>query len=235
MFVAIMLFSSCFFLYFGLPWLFCRLSKKRLKAICKKKRAICLTFDDGPGENLTNKILELLDKYHVKASFFILGKKATKHENLLTRIRSSGHQLCSHGYAHINYWKSFPWCNIRDVKKGIDEIHKVTNKLHYKVAFRPPFGKIDIFTLIYLLIKKVPIILWTLDSGDTKTINCTGENVVFELKQGGVLLCHDFDRNSQEKKAYLLELLENILSSNELKGMRFCNISELIDSEYLIN
>jgi len=96
------------FLYVGLPWLYGRYQKRRLGAKAAQTHTLVLTFDDGPGSQLTPAVLQVLKKYDVKATFFVLGRNIKGNEQLLKQAFDDGHEIATHGYDHFNYWWTSP-------------------------------------------------------------------------------------------------------------------------------
>ncbi len=92
--------------YFGIPWFYGRWSRLRLCIRAVRQKTLVLTFDDGPGSRLTPVVLDILSDYDVKATFFLLGKNIVGRESIVKRIYDEGHEICSHGYDHINHWKA---------------------------------------------------------------------------------------------------------------------------------
>ena len=68
-------------------------------------KAVYLTFDDGPIPEVTPKVLEILDKYGVKATFFMVGENIDKHPEVFEMVVQSGHAIGNHTYNHMKGWK----------------------------------------------------------------------------------------------------------------------------------
>lgn len=116
-----------------------------------------LTFDDGPHPESTPLLLQLLDELNFKAQFFLLGKNAEDYPSLVKEIRSEGHLIGSHGYHHLNGWKT-------DTQDYVDNVQRACELLETR-DFRPPYGKIS-WQQYEDLKKEVQIYLWTLMPGD---------------------------------------------------------------------
>jgi len=193
-----------------------------------------LTFDDGPGNRLTLKLLKILDEYNAKATFFLLGKNIEGKEQIVKEIASHGHEIGSHGYGHLNYWKVCPFRAIKDIKRGVSVIERALGAGGGKYAFRPPYGKLNIISLVYLLAKKVPIYYWTLVSGDTWPADRRDSRRIASLaaKTGGaVALLHDFDRSTDHVDDMVLYSVRLALLAAKENGMRVVTVSELADNE----
>ena len=128
---------------------------------------VCLTFDDGPHPESTPKILELLEKTGVRATFFLLGENVEKHPDIVAKIVSHGHEIGAHGYSHLHPWKSDPYNSLLDLIKG-DKIIKQCKAPESNRYFRPPYGKFNLITLLYVLITKRKVVFWNVDPKDYK-------------------------------------------------------------------
>ena len=187
------------FLYVGVPWIYGQLSRKSLERKAKEHKALVLTFDDGPGSNLTPAILNMLAESKAKATFFLLGRNIVGREAIVRQIAEQGHDICSHGYDHLHGLKTSPFRVLSDIKRGWVAIDAALGTMRKKYPFRPPNGKLNIICLLYLLIRQVPIVYWSVDSGDTWREMPDSLRVaqLAERAGGVVLLAHDFDRKNE--------------------------------------
>jgi peptidoglycan/xylan/chitin deacetylase (PgdA/CDA1 family) len=211
--------------------------RKYAQAILKNKavssRAFVLTFDDGPSDRLTPAIMDLFEKNNARATFFLMGKNITGREKIVRQIRQRGHEICSHGYDHINYWKVSPFRTLSDIKRGWEAIDNALGQKHNNYTFRPPYGKLNFVCWIYLIARRVPIIYWTDDSGDTGKSSPEKQNINIPITNtnGTVCLAHDFNRSNQEREHTLIESVREALEKATEKGMRIMTISELLNSK----
>jgi peptidoglycan/xylan/chitin deacetylase (PgdA/CDA1 family) len=175
--------------------------------------------------------LEILDRYDAKATFFLLGRNIMGRETIVRQIAAAGHEICSHGYDHLNYWKMSPFRAISDIKRGWQSIDKALGKTASAYPFRPPYGKLNLVCLLYLLVWRVPIFYWTLVSGDTWPAGKRDSRraALLAAKAGGaVVLAHDFDRANEDINKMVLETIMLALSAAKEKGMRVVTLSELM-------
>ena len=129
-----------------------------------KGEGIALTFDDGPNPEYTTQLLDLLKKYEVKASFFVVGSKVKRNAELIKRMHQEGHTIGIHHYNHISSWILSPFQLRKQLIMTEKAIHDCTNG--EVVFYRPPWGHFNLFTL--LLSKKYHIIMWSNIFGDWK-------------------------------------------------------------------
>jgi peptidoglycan-N-acetylglucosamine deacetylase len=217
--------------YFAVPLVFSWYSRLLLRLRAAKRRAIALTFDDGPGVRLTPAILKILAENNAKATFFLLGRNIAGREDIVRAIAEQGHEICSHGYNHSHYWKISPFQTIRDIKMGWRTIDSALGREERNYSFRPPYGKLNLLSLLYLLWNRVPVIYWTLDSGDTWDKNrpaCLDMVKCLKQSAGAVLLFHDFERESlPEIEKYVIDCLSSILAVAKERGMSILTVAEL--------
>jgi len=213
------------------PWIYGRYSRVLLKRKAIKSNALVLTLDDGPGDRLTPAILDILERYNAKATFFLLGRNIVGRESIVKQIEERGHEICSHGYDHLNYWKVSPFRAISDIKRGWQALDKALGKRQCVYPFRPPGGKLNLFCLLYLWIYKTPIFYWTLVTGDTWPVGRrdSQRTALLAGKTGGaVSLAHDFDRTSNHVDNMVLESIRSALLMAKETGMKVMTLSELL-------
>lgn len=143
-----------------------------------------LTFDDGPNPNSTPVLLQALDDSNINAEFFVLGKNAEKWPQLVEDIRSRGHMVSSHGYKHIDGWKTSATKYIDNARKGC-EICK-SNR------FRPPFGRLT--PIQYHRLHNLQIVMWSYMLGDfdkSRTVDNLANRLLNETKSNDIIVMHD--------------------------------------------
>ncbi len=209
------------------------LGRLALKHRAVKSNAIALTFDDGPGNRLTPAILSILAENDVKATFFLLGRNIEGRETLVRQIAEQGHEIGSHGYDHLHHWKVSPLRAWLDMKRGWEAIDAALELDKQKYSFRPPYVKMNIFCLLHLLFLHVPIVYWSVDSGDTWAAKPESDTLaLFAKKVGGVVsLAHDFDRANDKTDRYVLESTRAIIAMAREQDMRLLTVSELLDAD----
>ncbi len=224
------------FFYIGVPWIYGRWARILLKRKAKKSNCFVLTFDDAlpPGAKLTTAILDLLAEQDVKATFFLLGKHIPGREAIVRRMAIEGHEIGSHGYEHLNYWTVSPFRTLSDVKRGWQAIDASLGTNRGTYQFRPPYGKLNLVCLLYLWIRRVPIVYWTFDLGDTRPPNeVDSQRIVALLKEsrGAVVLAHDFDRINVDINKMVLESVRIALAQAKEKRMPVLTVSQLLEAK----
>ncbi|MCF8230960.1 MAG: polysaccharide deacetylase family protein [Bacteroidales bacterium] len=175
---------------------------------------IFLTFDDGPSPGITEKALDILDQFDAKATFFLVGDKASQYPELVDEIIKRGHKTGNHTYHHLKGWGT-------DDEVYFEDIAKTDTLLHTKL-FRPPHGKISRSQIAFLE-NKYHIIMWTVLSADfdtsIKAERCA-HNVIHNTDKGSIIIFHDSPKASERMLYALPKTLENFRA----KGYAFKSI-----------
>lgn len=198
--------------------LFTRFPNPFLKGIRRVKdvgKVVYITFDDGPTRDGTEQILEILDKYSVKATFFCCGKNADEHPDVLKKISDAGHVVGYHSYSHLDILKTNPseWLADIERKSAVSEMK----------LFRPPYGRI-LFRHYRKLKSKYKFVFWDVMSYDYDA-NRTPESIIELLgksvRDGSVVVFHD----NAKAKANTLAVLPQFIEMMQEKGYSFAAIS----------
>jgi peptidoglycan/xylan/chitin deacetylase (PgdA/CDA1 family) len=219
------------FVYIGLPYVYIRWLRYRQASQMKAGPYIALTFDDGPGFRLTPALLDLLSEYGARATFFVLGRNIKGREHIVKTVADRGHEIGTHSYDHLHSWKVWPTRAVADIRRGQEEIKRVLNTQRI-LAFRPPCGKVNLFTLIFLLCRRIPICTWTLDIRDTwPAQGRDGSPIAAMIRQSGsaISLAHDFDRRESSIDEYVLSTVRAILDYAKNAGIPLVTMTEAMD------
>jgi len=153
------------------------------------QRRVALTFDDGPDEH-TERYLDVLDRHSVPATFFIMGDRSEQHPELVRQYRRRGHQIASHGYDHTKFTE----LSHSELATQLRTTQDALGPLPDGMWVRPPYGALNVGTLVQLVARGQVIALWSLDSLDYQLTDpdaiaarCSPEVVV----PGDVLLFHE--------------------------------------------
>ena len=168
--------------------LFTRFPNPFLKGIRRVRgvgKVIYVTFDDGPTPGVTEKILEILECYSMKATFFCCGKNADENPDLLRKISDAGHTIGNHSYSHKDILKTKPSEWIADVERK-----SMVSDVKF---FRPPYGRIS-FSHYRRLKSKYDFVFWDVMSYDYD-VNRSPESIMDLLREsvreGSVVVFHD--------------------------------------------
>ncbi|HVN56720.1 MAG TPA: polysaccharide deacetylase family protein [Bacteroidales bacterium] len=150
-----------------------------------ERKALCITFDDGPHPDSTGRLLEVLRRYDVPAVFFCNGKAAEKHPNIIAEIRAAGHVTGNHGYEHIDGFHS----NKKAYLGNAEKAEPFTSPR----IFRPPFGRLTPCQYRSLA-KKYDLVFWDIMPYDFDKNISPGKSYRIlrqNLRPGSVIVFHD--------------------------------------------
>ncbi|MFD9626475.1 polysaccharide deacetylase family protein [Peribacillus muralis] len=227
--VGFLILLALFLLYTIVPTVLIRGSGLGITKNIKKNSGIALTFDDGPNSEYTTRLLDLLKKYEVKASFFVVGSKVKKNPEIIQRMHEEGHVIGIHHFHHVSSWVLSPF----QLKKQLDMTEKaITECTKEKVIFyRPPWGHFNIFTPF--LSKNYRVIMWSAIFGDWKVDNCKN-NLLEQLRntstEGEIILLHDCGETlgaDKEAPLHMMECLEIYLRGSKEKGTKFVTLRDI--------
>lgn len=193
-----------------------KLISKEENKIDPNRPVIALTFDDGPGDR-TGELLDQLEKYDAKATFFMLGQKVSSYPDEIKKMKEIGCELGNHSYDHPNLAK----LGADGVKKQIGDTNSKIQAIVGEGAsvMRPPYGAISATLKANA---GMPLILWNIDTLDWKTRNAkaTVDMVMENAKDGDIILMHDIHTESVDAA---IELIPKLLE----KGYQLVTVSEL--------
>lgn len=191
------------------------------------KKEIYLTFDDGPIPEITEFVLDQLEKHNAKATFFCIGDNIKKYPAVFHQIINEGHSVGNHTFNHLNGWKSNNTSYIKNIELCENIILSESEKLkksNSSKLFRPPYGKLKKSQSAQLIKKGYKIIMWDVLSADFDT-SITKEkclkNVLENTKEGSIIVFHDSIKASEK----LYYTLPKILQEFTRKGYTFKAIS----------
>jgi len=179
---------------------------------------IYLTFDDGPIPEVTEWVLNTLDYYNIKATFFCVGDNVRKYPEIFQELKRRGHATGNHTFNHLNSWTTKNHEYLRNVAKS--------NAIIQSNLFRPPHGKIR-YLQTQQLSKKYKIVMWDVLSKDydrkLSPDDCF-ENVLRNTEPGSIIVFHDSLKAQKNLMAALPRSIESLLG----KGFSFDKIPDAI-------
>ncbi|RBW69607.1 polysaccharide deacetylase family protein [Bacillus taeanensis] len=188
------------------------------------EKVVALTFDDGPTE-IVREILPLLEKYHAKATFFVIGNELKENLQVGEEVAAAGHQIGNHTFSHQRMIFKKP----SFIEQEIEMTNELIRETGYEgeIDFRPPNGKKLIALPYYLKKHHIKTIMWSLEpdtyySSVSDKVNYVNEKV----KPGSIILLHPmYDDTGNE-----LKTIEGILETLSKKGYQFVTVNELQNS-----
>ena len=161
------------------------------------EKSVYLTFDDGPIPEVTPWVLDVLDRYGVKATFFMVGENAAKHPEVFEMLKARGHRIGNHTYNHIGGMRHGIGSYVANVDKA--------NELLRTNLFRPPHGWMKWEQFLFVR-SSYKVVMWDLVTRDYSTC-LNGRDVLFNVRRyarpGSIITFHD-SLKSLDKLLYAL-------------------------------
>ncbi len=197
------------------------LSQYRILHGPRDRREIALTFDDGPHAVFTLKLLDILGRAHVKATFFLVGEMAEKRPDLVKAELAEGHCIGNHTYHHVSLTQLPVGTAAVELKACGNVLRDITGQSPR--WFRPPGGDID--TDVYLAARALgyKTVLWNVFPGDSRSPGrlTIKSRVLDESGPGGIVLLHDGVQQT-------LDVLPEIIATLKTRGYRFVTLDEML-------
>lgn len=197
---------------------------KVYRSVTTEKKQIALTFDDGPHPALTPRILEILAKYNVPATFFMVGQNVLDYPNAARAVIEAGHEVGNHTFTHPHI------ANLNE-KAIFEEIGKCEDALEELCEYRPhllrtPQGALTQSLERCLLDDDYILVLWSLDTRDweNKSTASIVKTVLEGVQSGDIILMHDFIGHNSKTPEALEKIIPILLS----RGYEFVTVSALL-------
>lgn len=190
------------------------------------EKCVAITFDDGPHKTYTPEILDILDEYNAKATFFVVGSNAAEHPEIVLDAYNRGHEIGNHTYTHPNLKNLSREKRMEEIQKTQTVLTEITGEAPR--LFRPPGGYVSNSIIDELSSLDCNAVLWSWrqDTRDWSCprVDCVVNGVLTNLRDGDIILFHDYNAadNSPTPQA-LREILETLTRD----GYRFVTVSEL--------
>jgi peptidoglycan/xylan/chitin deacetylase (PgdA/CDA1 family)/LysM repeat protein len=184
---------------------------------------VALTFDDGPDRVETNAMLDILKRYRVPATFFLLGRNMPGNSQVVERIVAEGHTVANHSTTHPDL-RELTEEQVRNEMLTLEnEIYNITGLR--TALMRPPYGFINDTNIRQLRDMGYKVIKWTVDTKDWRDMDIDQVliNTMPNIRDGSIILMHDYLAQSVTK-----EVLPEIIHSLRSQGYTFVTVDELI-------
>ncbi|GHB81295.1 polysaccharide deacetylase family protein [Persicitalea jodogahamensis] len=177
------------------------------------EKALYLTFDDGPIPEVTEFVLDALEKYQAKGTFFCIGDNVRKHPHIFNKISAQGHTIGNHTFNHLNGWRTTDEDYLTNILQCDEQLPKATG------LFRPPYGRIKQSQARRILPSK-KIVMWDVLTGDfspnISPDTCFKKTVKYS-RSGSIILFHD-SLKARKNMEYALPLTLDYFKN---KGYKF--------------
>lgn len=195
---------------------------RRISRVSVPGKYVALTFDDGPHASLTPKVLDILARHNAKATFFVLGDRASRNPSILARAVAQGSEIGSHTWNHVNLSRS----SLATVKSELDRTAAAIQSATGRAPriMRPPYGACNSTVLSYIYEQYgTPAILWDVDTNDWRKpgVQTVINRAVQGARPGSIILLHDIHSSS-------VAAVEGIVTGLQARGFTLVTVSELI-------
>ncbi len=196
--------------------------EKNIRILNPKKPMVALTYDDGPSSDVTTRILDTLQKYDGRATFFVLGSRVNSYKSQIKRAYNMDCQIGNHTNSHSTLTR----LSASGVKKEITETDRKIKDIigEAPVVMRPPGGSYKNNTVKNNVGK--PIIMWSVDTRDWESRNATKvvSNIKNNVKDGSIILMHDLYGSTASATEQIVPWLNK-------KGYQLVTVTELMDAK----
>ncbi|ACL69401.1 LysM peptidoglycan-binding domain-containing protein [Halothermothrix orenii] len=188
---------------------------------------IALTFDDGPDNIYTPKILDILKKYNVRATFFLMGSRADRYPDIVKRMVREGHIVANHTWSHVNLNKTTSSRFYNEITNTSNTIKNHTSLTPALV--RPPYGAVSTSVIKRLKNMGFKVIFWSVDSRDwnTQDVDKILINTLPNVRKDSIILFHSAGGEGHDLSATVRALPE-LINTLRMLDYRFVNLTQLL-------
>lgn len=182
---------------------------------------LALTFDDGPNPELTPRLLDILRREGVRATFFVVGRNVDAYPDVARRIVAEGHEIANHSYTHVAFTSADSARVREEIEKTNASIMRATGRC--PTALRPPYGALNERVRQSILNDyHLDVVLWSVDPLDWKRpgADVVADRLVQGAHPGAILLSHDIHPGT-------IEAVPEVIERLKAKGYGFATVSQL--------
>jgi peptidoglycan/xylan/chitin deacetylase (PgdA/CDA1 family) len=199
-----------------------------LPTAAARRNEIALTIDDGPDPVVTPQVLDILDRFHAKATFFCIGNKVAQHPDLCREIIRRGHAIENHSQQHRHYFSLLGMGGFtREIQTAQDTLFSITGVR--PKFFRAPAGLRNPFLQPVLSRLGLRLVSWSVRGFDTqvKDAEKVKNKLLSGLRPGAILLLHDGNAaRTNESIPVILAVLPSLLDAAKKAGLHFVTLQE---------
>ncbi len=189
-----------------------------------EERRIAITFDDGPSEEKTREILQILAENDAKATFFVIGENARAHPDRIREIHDAGHEIGNHTWSHRYLTKM----SADEIREEVGKTEEILTEIcgEKPVVFRPPGGYFSTETISQVEGMGYTCVLWSVDTRDWTMVSA--QKIIRQVENGAaageIILFHDLG----DKRLSTPDALRILLPRLKEEGYQFVTVSELL-------
>ena len=205
---------------------------KNIVRLNTDQRIVALTYDDGPNPPYTERLLDVLAKHNVKATFFMIGKRIEKHPETVHRVIAEGHQIGNHTYSHPLLGFLPPFCVQRQIERTDDLIRQYG--VVEEIVFRAPMLT-RFLPVAYVLAKgdrtHISCDVWSWDwttQNPDKITETVLKKTLSSTGAGSIIVLHDGKaENKNANRSGTIEATDRIITALKQDGYRFVRLSDV--------
>ena len=189
-----------------------------------RDKLVALTFDDGPSTEFTPKVLEILNRYQVKATFFLVGAQVVANQHLAKELIARGHAIGNHTWGHPRLWEQSPEVMQDEIQLCQEELERVL--VARTPYFRPPEGLCTEDMLKLVRREHYTLVMWTvaLEHKLSPSAHAEAQRVLLLIQPGDIILAHDGGPHRERT----VEALPLVIAGLQARDYRLVTIPELI-------
>ncbi|WP_010582896.1 polysaccharide deacetylase family protein [Schlesneria paludicola] len=184
------------------------------------KPRIALTFDDGPHPEHTPRLLDLLDRLALRATFFVVGQNAERYPHLLQRMSAAGHEIANHTYTHSEPRQTSAVQFLDEIQQTDRLVEQLTGRT--MTTMRPPKGELNLSKLLGLWRARKTVVLWNVDPKDYRmqsVDDATKWCESYRPGDGDIVLLHDIH-------PYAVQVIETLATRGVFKQFETIPVSK---------
>ena len=217
----------------ALLWLFFRPPfGKNIVRLNTDKRIVALTYDDGPNPPYTERLLDVLAKHNVKATFFMIGNRIERHPETVNRVIAEGHQIGNHSYSHPLLGFLPPFCVQRQIERTDDLLRQ--HGISENSVFRAPMLT-RFLPVAYVLAKDdrthISCDVWSWDwttQNPNKITETVLKKTLSSTRAGSIIVLHDGKaENKNANRSGTIEATDRIITALKRDGYQFVRLSDV--------
>jgi peptidoglycan-N-acetylglucosamine deacetylase len=201
-----------------------------LDRLAPETRAVCLTYDDGPGRS-TPGLLDLLARHRARATFFMVGTEVERFPEVARRVVAEGHAVGSHTLAHLDHDAVAPVEAVADMLAGAEAIERALG--FEPTLYRAPYGYFVEATVDEATRRGWTCVHWSAlgyDWEDEATPRTVADRVLADLKPGAIVLLHDSRRAKPMAAEPVIGATAILLEELERRGLRAAALSDMLSA-----
>ncbi|MGA7964423.1 MAG: polysaccharide deacetylase family protein [Gammaproteobacteria bacterium] len=192
---------------------------------------VALSFDDGPDAALTPLVLDALQRHKARATFFIIGRHAETHPELIRRMVNEGHEIVNHSYHHSRFLNvRFHKAMREEILRGVQALKRLSPDVS-PTLYRPPMGLKNPALASLQKRMGLRVVAWSLHARDTHghTAGKIAGRVLRRIRAGDIVVFHDgHDLDGKQRDMALIQALDLILPVLSQRGLQPITVSEII-------